>query len=500
MSTSASGMTVTATGFGGGATTSSGNATSSTTAGGAGAPSTGTGGAVNATDGTTNGSGTATGSGGVPSGGNGGSGGTPPELTPYFPAPGSTAQCPDPSIRLRFDGKPTLGNSGSVRVYDAAAPDSPAAEVNLATAQITDTIGGSPFNVQLPAFVDGNEAIFVLPSAGLQYGHTYYVTIDPGVVTGPQGEELSVDDPNAWRFTVADSAPANPANLRVALDGTGQFCSIQGAIDAAPNSGATIDIQPGAYYGLIYFKGKNGLRLIGADRDTTRILGVNNNNLNPSTRGRALFGSEDIRDLTIENLTIENQTPQGGSQAEALALLSCDKCILRNSTVRSLQDTLLWSGRIYAEDSLIEGNVDYIWGSGTAYFNRVEVKTVGRAGYNVQARNSDTNYGYVFVDSKLTADSGITGDVLARIDVSAYPYSHVAYIDCEMGPHISKQGWTITGGGSVSGLRFWEYRSRDPQGNPIDVTERAAGSKQLSAAEAGQMRDASVVLDGWDPR
>jgi len=111
--------------------------------------------------------------------------------------------------------------------------------------------------------------------------------------------------------------------------------------------------------------------------------------------------------------------------------LSCDQCVVRDSTIRSLQDTLLWSGRLYAEDSLIEGNVDYIWGTGAVYFNRVEIKTVGCKGYNVLARNPQNGYGYAFIDSKLTADPGITGDVLARLDV-AYPYSHVAYIAGEM--------------------------------------------------------------------
>ncbi len=429
-----------------------------------------------------------------------GSGGSPPEPGPFFPAPDSTDQCPDPSIRLRFDGTPRLGSNGSIRVYDAANPGSPVAQVNLGTSQITDTIGGSQFNLPRPAFVDGNEAIFVLPSAGLEYGHTYYVTVDQGAITGPNGDGVSISDPEQWRFTVADSAPSNNTELRVALDGTGQFCSIQGAINAAASNGTTVTIEPGAYYGVVYFKGKNGLSLIGTDRETTRIAGVNNNNLNPSTRGRALFGTEDISALTIENLTIENQTPQGGSQAEALALLSCDQCIVRNCTVHSLQDTLLWSGRIYAEDSLIEGNVDYIWGTGAAYFNRCEIKTIGRQGYNVQARNSNSNYGYVFVDSQLTSDPGISGDVLARIDVSAYPNSHVAYIDCEMGSHISAAGWTVTGGGNTSGLRFWEYQSRSPGGNLVNTSQRTAGSRQLNESEAAQMRDAGVVLNGWDPR
>jgi len=473
------------------------------TSGGAGPSASG--GAVAGTGGATGGApfGVGGGSGGAgaggASGGQVGSGGAPAALGPYLPAKGSTGQCPDPSIRLRFDAAPTLGSSGSVRVYDAANAASPVAEVNLAQAQITDTIGGSVFTLPRPAFVDGGEAIFVLPSAGLEYGHTYYVTIDEGVVTGPDGEDMAISDPNDWRFTVAAAPPATAENLRVALDGTGQFCSIQGAIDAS-ETGTSVEIEPGAYYGVVYFTEKDGLSLIGADRETTRILGINNNNLNPSTRGRALFGSEDLTDLLVESITIHNLTPQDGSQAEALALLSCDQCIVRDSTIRSLQDTLLWSGRIYAEDSLVEGNVDYIWGSGTAYFNRVEIKTVGRKGYNIQARNGDSNYGYVFVDSKLTSDPGITGDVLARIDVSQYPYSHVAYIDCEMGPHIAAAGWTITGSGSLSGLRFWEYQSRTPDGELVDTGGRADGSKQLTQPEAEQMRDAGVVLGGWDPR
>src|SRR5690606_31444894 len=95
----------------------------------------------------------------------------------------------------------------------------------------------------------------------------------------------------------------------------------------------------------------------------------------------------------------------------------CDQCKISHTVVSSLQDTLLWSGRIYASDSLIIGNVDYIWGTGAAFFERCEVRTVGRKGYILQSRNTGQTSGYVFVDSKLTADPGITGDILARIEV-----------------------------------------------------------------------------------
>lgn len=416
----------------------------------------------------------------------------------FFPEPGATGVCPDPSLRIRFDGTPTLGNSGSLRVYDAANAGSPVVTIDMATSQISDTVGGSSFTLPRPAYVRGNEAIFVLPSAGLGYGKTFYVTMDATVVSGP-GVASGISDPTQWRFSTADAAPSNASQLRVALDGSGQFCSVQGAIDASTN-GSTISVGVGAYYGIVYFTDKNDITLSGDDRNGTLIAGVNNNILNPSTRGRALFGAEDTPGLTIENVTIHNETPQGGSQAEALALLSCDRCIVRNATIRSLQDTLLWSGRLYADNCLIEGNVDYIWGGGAVYFNQCEIKTVGRKGYNLQARNPANGYGYVFVDSKLTADAGITGDILARIDVAEYPASHVAYIDCELGPHIAPEGWTITGGGSTSSLRFWEYQSRDPEGNLIDTSRRASGSRQITADEAASMRDPSVVLGGWGPQ
>lgn len=57
----------------------------------------------------------------------------------------------------------------------------------------------------------------------------------------------------------------------------------------------------------------------------------------------------------------------------------CDQCVVREVDILSLQDTLLWSGRLYAEDCYIAGNVDFIWDEGSAYFNRCEIKTVGRS-------------------------------------------------------------------------------------------------------------------------
>jgi hypothetical protein len=103
----------------------------------------------------------------------------------------------------------------------------------------------------------------------------------------------------------------------------------------------------------------------------------------------------------------------------------------------------------------------------------------------------------VFVDCKLTVDSASKDNMLARIDVSVYPGSHVAYINCQM-TGVAGAGWTVTGGGSTSQLRFWEYQSTDASGNPLSTSGRTGGT-QIGASQAASMRDPTVVLGGWQP-
>jgi pectin methylesterase-like acyl-CoA thioesterase len=245
----------------------------------------------------------------------------------------------------------------------------------------------------------------------------------------------------------------------------------------------------------------------GEDRTRTVIAYPNNDKLQQraGSRFRAMVGVEDSSELTIENLTLHNTTPQqgpgsAGSQAEALRVDPGQRVILRNANFISRQDTLLLSGSVYVVDSTIEGNVDFIWGKGAAYFERSELRTVARAGYLVQSRNPPGKYGYVFVDSKLRADEGITGTFLARIDANEFPGSNVAFVNCELGPHITPEGWLFSPPGVqlTPELRFWEYQSRDLDGQLVDASRRAAGSRQLSDEEARRLRDRVGVL-GWDP-
>lgn len=445
------------------------------------------------------------GAGGASSGtGEGGTGGMPlvdlpAGVTGLFPLPGAANICADPALRLRFASPPKLGSTGKLRVFDVSMPDAAVVTVDFAAMAVSQVVGGQTYNQARPVFLEDRDVVVPLLSKALGYGKQYYVTVEAGAIQ-PTSGGFSITDPQDWRFSTLAAAPTG-GKLSVALDGSGQFCSWQGALDAVPASNTTavtIDIASGLYHGLVNVSGKQNITLRGQNRKQTILSGVNNNTLNNGTRARALFGAESTNGLVIENVTIRNQTPQGGSQAEALRLQNCEKCVVRKADIVSLQDTLLWSGVIYAEDCYIAGNVDWIWGDGAVYFNRCEIKNLGRSGYIVQSRNPAARSGYVFVDSKLTADAGISGTTLARIDVSEYPNSHVAFIDCTLGSHISRAGWTVTGGTAPSSLRFWEYQSKDGSGAPIDVSGRVAG-KQISAEQAAQMRNPKLVLGGWQP-
>jgi pectin methylesterase-like acyl-CoA thioesterase len=70
-------------------------------------------------------------------------------------------------------------------------------------------------------------------------------------------------------------------------------------------------------------------------------------------------------------------TPIGGSQAEALRTNS-QRCSVRDVDFSSYQDTLFLNGRVYFTNCYIEGDVDFIWGGGAAFFNRCEIRALRR--------------------------------------------------------------------------------------------------------------------------
>jgi pectin methylesterase-like acyl-CoA thioesterase len=287
----------------------------------------------------------------------------------------------------------------------------------------------------------------------------------------------------------------------VAADGSGDFRTVQGAVDFAEahrEKAVVIFIRKGHYEELVRVgRDKQHVHLVGEDRKGTVIAFTNNEKLNPGWIQRSVLGVEGD-DFVLENLTVQNTTPYKGSQAEAV-YVNAERCVLRNANFSSFQDTLNLSGRVYVADCTIEGDVDYVWGYGTAVFERCELRTM-HDGYIVQARNSASRAGYVFLDCKLTTAPDVKTCWLARIETARFPASHVAFIRCAMGPHIPAAGWQITGPVSDT-LRFEEFASTDLDDKPLDVSGRELVGKQIAAEQAARYAPAKILVgdDGWKP-
>jgi polygalacturonase len=288
----------------------------------------------------------------------------------------------------------------------------------------------------------------------------------------------------AWAGADKPSLPRDAGRITVSADGSGDFTSVQAAVDFAEphrQKPVVIFIRKGRYEERVRIgREKPHVQLVGEDRKATVIAFTNNEKLNPGWIQRSVLGVEGD-DFVLENLTVQNTTPYKGSQAEAV-YVNARRCVLRNADFLSFQDTLNLNGSAHVRDCYIEGDVDYVWGYGTARFERCELRTM-HDGYIVQARNAASRDGYVFLDCKLTAAPEVKKCWLARIETARFPASHVSFIRCAMGPHILPAGWQLTGPASDA-LRFEEFASTDLEGNPLDTSKRDPASKQLTSEQA----------------
>jgi pectin methylesterase-like acyl-CoA thioesterase len=424
-----------------------------------------------------------------------------------FPTPGASNVPPDTPLRLHL-AQPATAGTGKIEIHDAATGAIVDA-VDVAEKTATKLIGGASYQYY-PVIVSGNDvAVFLKPGA-LAYGKTYYVVVTSGVLTGAADHAIGVQAPTDWKFSTKKAPPDRSASRWViAADGSGDFCTVQGAIDFVPGDNArriVLELHRGTYDEMVHVpRGKNQITLRGVDRKGCVIQYADNARFNPRTRAMVDVDADDFR---LENLTLHNTTAKGGSQAEALRVRA-DRCVIARCDFSSLQDTLQLTGRVYVHDCFIEGDVDFVWGSGTVFFERCELKALNN-GYLVQSRNGHDRAGYIFVDCRLTSAPGVERYILARIEPGRFPYSHVAFIHCAMGPHIAPVGWQFDAVPDSKGpmpstaqIQFFEFQNTDLSGKPLDTSRRLAPSRQLTAEEAAKMSDAAIVLAGrdhWNPK
>ncbi|MGH8024935.1 MAG: pectinesterase family protein, partial [Limisphaerales bacterium] len=437
---------------------------------------------------------------------------------PAAPVNGAENVCVDTPLSLTFSQKPSVGTTGKIQIYDESNPGAPVDTLDMSGGNLQPrTIGGIALNAY-NILISGDTATLYPHSGVLTAGHTYYVTMDPGVIVDANGAYFKgVAGSTTWQFTTKSEGPANPTDLVVAADGSGDFCTVQGAIDSIASGNTTpitINIRDGVYTEIDRVNMKNDLTFIGQDRHQTIITYANNNNINGSTTTRPMFGVSQANDITLENLTLTNSTPLGGSQAEALLVNYAKQFMVLDCDLDSYQDTLLvnQSGdQAYIQDSYIQGNTDYIWGSGTLYVTNSILMDLTSGSHLTQARTAQTTNGFAFVNCRiLGAASGAGNSDLGRDAGSSgntanYPYGQVAYIHCTMDTNVVIPAGWILGSGTTQGpdtanLRFWEYQSVDTNGVLIPTGSRVPWSVELDGVTAtNDVQNVTNWLYGWQP-
>ena len=435
--------------------------------------------------------------------------------TAFAPANGATGVGYDTPLYVTFDRPPVLNNVGKIQIHDSAsATVVDTLDLTLGSPQ-NRTVGGVSLNAY-PVIITGNTAAIYPHSGVMTSNKNYYVTIDDGVFADSVGAYFAgITSSNTWSFTTKPAGPANAASLIVAADGSGDFVTVQGACDFIPNGNTNpviVNIRNGIYTEIVRLNSKNSVTFIGQDRQQTMISYSNNNNINPSSSTRPLFGVLGANDVAIENLTLSNSTPHGGSQAEALLINSCKRFIFFNANVASYQDTLLVNqagDQAYLQDDHVQGDTDYVWGSGTIYASNSQFTALSPQSHLTQARTPQGSNGFAFVNCRIIGAAGATNSDLGRDAANSgngnWFYGQTAYINCTMDTNIIiPAGWVLGSGtvvGNTGNLRFWEYQSVDLNSNLVETSQRVAWSTELDGVTAtNQVQNVTNWFSGWLPQ
>jgi pectinesterase len=305
--------------------------------------------------------------------------------------------------------------------------------------------------------------------------------------------------------TRPDPAPAVAQRvIRVAPDGSGDFTTPQAAIDAVADANAepvVIHLAPGTYKQyLVVPKGKPFITLRGTDARSTIL--TNDRHVNSThPDGRKLNSREFSSTLVLaddfaaEHVTFENSA---GPIGQALAVfVAGDRATFRDCRFLGWQDTVrLNNGRSLFLDCFIEGHVDFIYGSGIAWFERCVIHCL-RDGYITAASTPEAApHGYVFNRCIVTADPSVRRTYLGR---PWRPFASVLFMRCELPGAIDPSGWHNWGKPeNEQTARYAEFQNTGPG---ADTSRRVAWSRQLSDAEAAGVTVEAVLggADGWRP-
>jgi pectinesterase len=261
------------------------------------------------------------------------------------------------------------------------------------------------------------------------------------------------------------------------------FASISAAAESIPKTNdtpVTIELAPGIYYEKLTID-RPYVTIAGtgaAAGDTVIRFDDYAFAVMPDGKKRGTFRSYsvfiDAHDVTLRNLTIENASGDSATHGQAIALYADgDRILVDSCRLLGHQDTLFTgplppkelqpdgfigpkqfapriNGRQYYKNCYICGDVDFIFGSATAYFEDCTIESLRRfpespegnaiQGYVTAASTPEgQEYGYVFSRCRL-----VSGDCPAASVYLGRPwrdYARTVFLHCELGKHIHPAGF-----------------------------------------------------------
>lgn len=295
----------------------------------------------------------------------------------------------------------------------------------------------------------------------------------------------------------------------VSKDGSGNFKTVQEAINAVPDyrkKRTVIFIKKGIYKEkLILPESKSYVTFIGENRDST-ILTYDDyaKKLNTFGEEKGTSGSSSFYvygpDFKAENITFENSA---GPVGQAVAILvKGDRAVFNNCRFLGFQDTLYAYGdqsklsRQYYKNCYIEGSVDFIFGWATAWFEGCTLYGKNMGHYTAASTPQNIKFGFVFSHCIVTGDSRENRFNLGR---PWRPYASVVFMFCQMDNLIKPDGWNNWDNPmNEKTARFAEYKNTGPGSA---TTKRVPWAKQLIDQEAKTYTITNVLGEGdkWNP-
>ena len=288
-------------------------------------------------------------------------------------------------------------------------------------------------------------------------------------------------------------------------DVSGGFYSLKAAFAAMPEDPTvpvTIRVMPGIYHEKLSLTRPN-VTIEGAGAspsDTVISFGDYGYEIMPDGIKRGTFRSYTFfvhaADVTLRNLTIENTAGDSKTHGQAIALYAeCDRFVAPRI-----------NGRQYYHNCYICGDIDFIFGSATAYFEGCTIASLG-PGYATAASTPEgQEYGYVFHDCRFAAEG--CPQHAAYIGRPWRDYARVVLMDCAIGAHIHPAGFHDWGKEHAHGtVLFAEYHSypQDADCGCADscrpFAQRADFVDTLDGAQAAHFSRELVLAgdDGWLP-